>query len=69
MKQMAIEWIGQDDDGLDPTWLEKTPAERFALAAIMGEQALRFVDKMRGTVTSRRMDKNANRFVPIEAEE
>jgi hypothetical protein len=29
MKKLQIEWIEEDDDGLDPHWLEYKLAERF----------------------------------------
>ncbi len=68
MKKLQIEWIEEDDDGLDPRWLEYTPAERIRIAEELKERGLDFMDAIQGTVTPRRVDRTVNRFVPREPE-
>ena len=53
MKRLQIEWIEEDDDGLDPRWLELTLAERFRIVEELKERGLDFLDAIQGTVTSR----------------
>ena len=57
MKKLQIEWIEEDDDGLDPHWLEYTPEERFRQLEALRQSAFDFRDAALGTVTPRRMDR------------
>ena len=66
MAKIPIEWIEEDDDGLDPHWLELMPAERIRISEELKERGLDFMDAIQGTHTPRRMDRSANRFVPLE---
>ncbi len=66
MKRLSIEWIEEDDDGLDPHWLELPIAERVKRIGELHEQGLRLLDAWRGTTTSRHVDRSINRFVPLE---
>jgi hypothetical protein len=68
VRTLKLEWIEEDDDGLDPRWLELSYAERIRRAEELKERGLDLMDAMNGTCTPRRMDRSANRFVPREPE-
>lgn len=66
MKTLELEWIEEDDDGLDPNWLTLSFAERVKRIGELRENGLLLLDAFRGTLTPRRMDRTINRFVPLE---
>jgi hypothetical protein len=69
VKTLEIEWIEEDDDGLDPHWLELTPEERFRQLEALRQSAFNFRDAALGTVTPRRMDRRNARLEMLEFED
>jgi hypothetical protein len=69
MKKLQIEWIEEDDDGLDPHWLEYTPEERFRQLEALRQSAFNFRDAALGTVTPRRMDRQNAKIEWIEEDD
>ncbi len=57
MQRLEIEWIEEDDDGLDPNWLNLSFTERFQIMYKLREQALNFRDAVLKISTPRRMDR------------
>ena len=68
MRKLELEWIEEDDDGLDPHWLDLPIAERIRIIEELKERGLDFMDALTGTRTPRRVDRTVNRFVPLEPE-
>lgn len=57
MKTLGLEWIEEDDDGLDPNWLKLSIAQRLQVMNQLREQALNFRDAALKITTPRRMDR------------
>ncbi len=57
MRTLELEWIEEDDDGLDPNWLKLSIAQRLQVMNQLREQALNFRDAALKITTRRRMDR------------
>ncbi len=66
MRKLEIEWIEEDDNGLDPHWLELPPEERFRQLEALRQSAFDFRDAVFGTVTPQRMDRRNARLELLE---